>query len=130
MRQRAALFRARAQVRQAHAKDRRLHFVETAVHSDFGVAVPIALSAIAQPCDSRGEGRVAGDDRAGITHGPQVLRRVETERACGAERADRLTRARRHVSLAAILDERDTLSAGERGQRFHVCRLTVEVHRH
>ena len=112
--ERAPLFRARAQLRQPRAQNRRLHLVEPAVDPDFDVTISIGLSAVAQPRDARGERRIARDDRAAVAERAEILRRIETERAGGAERADRLPRARREMRLAAIFDEREPLTAGER----------------
>ena len=70
-----------------------------------------------------------GDDRAAIAERAEILRGVETERARGAEGADRLPRARREMRLAAIFDERESLAAGERREGRHIRGLAVQVHR-
>src|SRR5687767_2028785 len=117
---RAPLVRARAQPREPHAQDGRLHLVEPAVDPDFYVMIAIALPAVPQTRNTSGERRVACHDRAAIAERAEILRGIEAECPCGAESADRLTSACREMRLAAVLDEGEILAAGEGSEGRHI----------
>src|SRR5436190_4961558 len=82
------LFCTPPKVRKPRAQNGGLHFVEPAVDADFDVTIPVGLSSVAQPSDTRGQRSVAGDDGAAVAQGAEILCGVEAERARGSERAD------------------------------------------
>ncbi len=118
-----------AKARQPRAENRRLQIVEPRVDARLDVMIAVGLAAVAQPLDRVGERAIAGDDGAAVAERAEVLGRVEAERAGDADRADRPSAARREMRLAAVLDDREVVSRGDRFDRGHVGRLAVEVHR-
>ena len=75
-----------------------------------------------------GQHRIAGDDGAAVAERAQILRRIEAERAAGADRADGLPP---HVARCAWQQSSTSASAMLRGdgdKRRHVGRLAVEMH--
>src|SRR2546428_13756367 len=77
----------RAQARQARTQDRSLHLVEPRVDARLLVMVPVGLTTVAQPFDLFRERGVVGGYRAAVAERPEILRRVEAERARDADRA-------------------------------------------
>ena len=94
------------------------------------VVVPVAidLPAVAQALDPIREGRVVGDHGSAVAERAQILRRVEAEGARGADRADRPSRGRSQMRLAAVLDEREAVPRREALEGRHIGRLPVQVH--
>ena len=126
-RQRASLRGAVTKTGQSCAQHRRLQLVEAAVYSCVDVVIAIGLSAVSEAANPSGQRVIIRNHRASIAKRAEILRWIETERAGGAERADRASRARAEVRLAAILDEREALVRRQRRERRHVRRLTVQV---
>src|SRR5262249_24963290 len=129
-RQAPAPIRPLRQEGQPRAQDRRLQFVETRVHgARLIVAITAALASITQASKAIRQSGVVRDDGATIAERAEILGRIETERAGGANRADRPACRRREVRLTAVLDDWQRVTPRDRLNGRHVGRVSVEVHR-
>ena len=81
--------RGRRKADESRAQDGSLQLVEPAVDARFDVVMPRRLTAVAHPAHLLGDVRIVGDDRAAVAERPEVLGRVEAERAAAPAGADR-----------------------------------------
>ena len=117
-------------MRQLHAQDGGLQWVEPAVVALHFVHVLHARAVVAQHAEAVGQLRVVGGHGAAVAHGAQVLAGVEAPGHGVAMRAQALALVARAVRLRAILQHLEAMLAGN-GQNFvpMLCRLTVEMDR-
>jgi hypothetical protein len=93
------------------------------------VVVLVGLSAIAQPHRPCRDLRIRRGQQASIAERAKVLGRIKAVSGRNAEAAYRFALARCQMRLTAILDEGETMTFGDCGNRRHVGGLTIEVHR-
>ena len=108
------------QQRQPRAEDRRLDFVEPRVDARLLMMIAIRLAAVAQTLDSSRERAIASHDRAAVAERAEVLRRIETERARDADRADRAA-GRRSPDVPGSSPRRSPGCAATRSARSRPC---------
>src|SRR5262245_43227833 len=118
---------------QFRAQKRGLHGIQPTVVTLEVVVILRGLSMVAQHPDSPCHGFVASGDRSGLSTGTEVLAGVEAE---GRGLAERARPARCSIvrpvfcsmRLAGILDDKEVVLRGDRKDRVHVSRLTIQVH--
>src|SRR5437667_10279088 len=87
------------------------------------------LAVIAQEPDPGCQIGIVGNDRAGFSEGAQVFSRIKTETAGDAQRAGVAALVESAVSLASVLDNRDTVLGSNFEERAHVSHLTEQMNR-
>ena len=93
------------QPRKPGGQNRRLQLIETAVQTEIRMMIAVALSVIAQAFRLFGNLFRVGDERAAIAERAQILRRIKTEGAPGAESSRTFPAIGREMSLGAIFQE-------------------------
>jgi hypothetical protein len=127
---RSALLVPPVQERKLLEQDDRLERVQAGGVPDVLVVVLICFAVAAERANPVGEVTVVGDERSGVTHRTEVLRRIEAERGRTCEPAGPDSIAARTMCLTRVLNDRHVVRASDVGQRAHVGQLTVEVDRH
>ena len=88
------------------------------------------LAVVAQRAHLVGEFGGCGAERAGISHRPEVLGRVETPRTIHAEGTRLATCRAGTVGLGAVLHQVDPVAAGDAQQLLDRPQLPIQVHQH
>ena len=112
--------------RQPHAQERGLELVETAIDTVLDVAIAVGLAVLAYQAQAVGQVRIARHDGAAIAQCPEVLRRIERERAERAQGSGGAAAPGRAHRLRAVLDHRQT----DLEHRAQVRDLAIEMDRH
>src|SRR6266508_1646405 len=118
------------QIFQLHAQDGGLQFVESRIEPGDVAHVSLAPAVLAQQSNSLSDFRVVRHDRAAIAQRAEILRRIEAEGGGVPEDSDLKTSHpmdRRAVSLRAILDDFQIVTARGVAYRPHVGRAPVKV---
>src|SRR5881394_1242853 len=92
--------------------------------------IPVRLTAVSPTSDRFGERAIIGDDGAAVAERAEIFCRVETECSRGADCTDWTSVRRRHVCLAAVLDDREVMLRRNPFDRRHVGGLAVEMNGH
>ena len=108
-------------------QDERLNGVETRGEADPLVMVLPRLAVLAEGRHALRQRLVVGHEGARVAHRPEILARVEAERASRARRARGEAVAPGPMGLAGILDHGQIVPRGEVGQPAHVDHLPVEM---
>src|SRR4051812_47151530 len=122
-----AAFVPALEVRKPRPQDRRLQFVEPAVHTYVDVVIAVGLPVLADSAQTFGELVVVRYDRAPVAERGEVLRRVKAEATEPADRSRDATVQARARRLRAILYNVDAALGAETNDRVGVCRLPVKV---
>jgi hypothetical protein len=117
------------EIAQPDAQDRRLQFIQPAVHAGLGAHVTLAPSILAQRRDPRAQLRIRRRHDAAVAERAEILRGIEAEGRHVPEAADTLAGDRRAMGLGAVLDDPDPRRPGQRQDPRHIRRLPVDVDR-
>src|SRR5215475_495496 len=120
------------QIFQLHAQDGGLQFVEPRIEPGLIAHVSLAPAILAQQRYSLSDIRVVRHDRAAVAQRAEILRRIEAEGGGVPEDSDLKTTHtmdRRAVSLRAILDDFQIVTARDVTYRPHVGGAPVKMNR-
>src|SRR5205085_10791877 len=94
-----------------------------------GADISLAPAIFADFARRFGERRVGRRDDSGIAQRTQIFRRIKAETGKIAKAAGRTAAINRTMTLRAILDDAQTLHAGDLANSSEIDRLAVKMHR-
>ena len=128
-RNRPARFILGIQVRQLHAQERGLQFIQPGIITLDVVVILHARAVIAQNLHIVGQRTIIGRDRPAIAQRAQILSRIKTKSRGMPQAARAPFVIARAMGLGAIFQDFQPMPSGNVHDRVHVRCLTIKMHR-
>src|ERR1700752_2846550 len=112
---------------QLDAQNSPLNSIHPAVPPNHGVVVLTNLTMIAKNSNLRIQLGIGTNHRSAFTKGAKVLARVKAETSCLGKRSDLPPLILGSMSLAGVLNNRQTVFPCHGKNGIHVCRLSKKV---